>query len=137
MLYLETALEEALGFCLGECNVKQLSVLLYTEVQHLLQPPPERKKNNEKTINPAKVNHSLSPFDILLYLYCLKCFLNISRLIFLLSHNLTFQIEYNHILENFMNQRVQALRRTKLHGIRHSAENKSRKERPSMNEWHK
>lgn len=44
LLYLETALEEALGFCLGECNVKQLSVLLYIEAQCLSQPPPEKKK---------------------------------------------------------------------------------------------
>lgn len=62
LLYLETALEEALGFCLGECNVKQLSVLLYIEAQCLSQPPPEKKKKTNR--NPDKFNHSCSQFDL-------------------------------------------------------------------------
>lgn len=60
--YLEIAPEEALGFCLGEYNVKPLSILLCIEAQNLSQPPPE-EKTNKSTRNPAKVTHSPSSFD--------------------------------------------------------------------------
>lgn len=63
--YLETVLVEALGFSPGECSVKQLSALLYTEVRHLQQPP--AKEEERKT----EIHLSLIIYPFILnYFYC-------------------------------------------------------------------